>query len=196
MIYIHHGPGVENKIEDLLEGKILVKPAYQDLKADAVKDLVSQFSQVWPQKGACLMAGPLDEASPDVLDTLLKRIEEPFPGAPELILWARDYGGVPMTIRSRCGERYYYAPEMRSDLYSNGDALFRAVKAKDVLGVVSALKSSDKSNLSALMKAYVEVLLEERAVEDYYNQDLRDLFKGKMTPARVYDYFMRLIQWQ
>jgi len=195
MIYIHHGPGVENKLSDLLEGKILVKPAYEDLKTDAVKDLVAQFSQVWPQDNACLMAGPLDEASPDVLDTLLKRIEEPFERAPELILWARDYGGVPLTIRSRCGERYHYAPELRSDLYKYGEALFLAVKAKDALGVVSALKAVNSGDIALLVKAYIEVLLEERELE-FYSKELRELFKGKMTLSKVCSFFMEEIQWR
>lgn len=187
---------MENKLADLVEGKTLVKPAYTDLKKDDIRDLAYQFSQVWPQERSCLMAGPIDEVDrPDLLDILLKGIEEPLRGAPELILWARDYGGVPLTIRSRCGEKYHYAPEMRSDLYTHGEALFRAVKKKDVLGVVSALKSSEKGDLALLLKAYLEVLLEEREM-DYYDDGLRGMFMVKLTPARVYEYFMGVISWR
>ena len=198
MIYIHHGPGVENKLDDLLEGKTLVKPPYESLKTDEVKDLVYQFSQVWPQKGACLLAGPLDEATSDVLDILLKRIEEPLEGSPELILWARDFGGIPPTIRSRCGERYYYSPEMRHDLYPQAEALFRAVKRADALGVMSALKTQEKGDLEGLLKAYIEVLLEEgsESVERYYKLSLRDLFKGKISKSKVHAYFLEEISWQ
>lgn len=194
MIFIHHGPGVENALRDLLDDYTLVQPPYEDLKTDRVKDLVHQMSQVWPQNNPALVAGPLDEVlNTDVLDILLKRIEEPYPNGPSLILWARDLGSVPPTIRSRCGERYHFTLPSRHDLYDKGKSLLSALRSRDALSMLSLIKTLEKGKESDLVRAYLEVLIDEDAVMDFYDEDLRDLLKGRSSVSRVTSYFLEKI---
>ena len=190
MIVIHHGSGVEQALAELLEDKTLVKPAYVDLKVDAVRDLVEAYSQVWPHKNPCLLAGPLDEANPSTLDVLLKRIEEPLKGAPELLLWAKDYGSVPDTIRSRCSERYHYQPEGRHTLYTSGERLFDAVKEGSLVDLCDTLRHIGKDDYRGVLEAYVEVIV-ERGGWDQYTEGLKRLLKRtRVSQVALYGYFL------
>lgn len=190
MLFIHHGSGVEIALSDLMEGKTLIKPPYQDLKTDAVKELVEMYSQVWPQDNPLLVAGPLDEANPQTLDILLKRIEEPYPSAPELILWARDYGSVPETIRSRCGERFHYQPQTQHPLYEDAKTLCKALSDENLVLVSDCLKKIEKGQHRAFLEAYVDVLVDEGLV-DLYDDDLKAVLKRPhVRKICVYGYFL------
>jgi hypothetical protein len=192
MLFIHHGSGVERALADLMEGKTLVKPPYQDLKTDAVKELVEVYSQVWPQENPLLVAGPLDEANPQTLDILLKRIEEPYPNAPELILWARDYGSVPETIRSRCGEKFHYQPQPQHKLYDAAKTLYKSFLSENLVQVSDILRKIDKGQFRAFLEAYVEVLVDEGDVEKY-DDDLKEVLKRPhVRKVCVYGYFLGL----
>jgi hypothetical protein len=192
MLFIHHGSGVERALADLMEGKTLIKPPYQDLKTDAVKELVEMYSQVWPQDNPLLVAGPLDEANPQTLDILLKRIEEPLPNAPELILWARDYGSVPETIRSRCGEKFHYQPQPPHPLYDDAKTLYNALIDQNLVLVSDCLRKIDKGQYRAFLEAYVEALLDEEAF-DLYDDDLKLVLKRThVRKVCVYGYFLGL----
>lgn len=192
MIFIHHGTGIENALPDIIGNHTLVKPPYENLKKDALRDLVQNFSQRWPVDNPALLAGPIDSVDRgEVLDLLLKKIEEPVFGAPRLILWARDLGGVPDTIRSRCGERYYYAPPIPHPLRIDAQRLLLAVKSKDTLGVMSVLKVHSKGNLSSLLCAYIEEVVEGGDVSDCYDGELRHLAQEGVQAVRVYDFFLR-----
>ena len=194
MLFIHHGSGVERALSDLMEGKTLIKPPYQDLKTEAVKELVEMYSQVWPQDNPILVAGPLDEANPQTLDILLKRIEEPFPNAPELILWARDYGSVPETIRSRCGERFHYQPQPQSYLYQHAHALYLAFKGENLVRVCDELKKLENGQYREFLEAYVEVLIEEGDMERYDDELKKVLSREHVRKVCVYGYFLGVDQ--
>jgi hypothetical protein len=190
MLFIHHGSGVLRALADLMEGKTLVKPPYKDLKTDQVKELVKAYSQVWPHNNPLLVAGPLDEANPQTLDILLKRIEEPFPNAPELILWAGDYGSVPETIRSRCGERFHYQPQPQHPLYEDARVLYDAICGSNLVLVLDSLKKIVKGQHRAFLEAYVEVLVDEGDV-DKYDADLKRVLKRPLLrKVCVYGYFL------
>jgi hypothetical protein len=190
MITIHHGSGVETAIAELLEGKTLIKPPYDDLKVDPVKDLVEAYSQVWPHKNACLLAGPLDAADPSTLDILLKRIEEPFENAPELILWAHDYGSVPETIRSRCSERYHYQPQGQHELYMLGEQLYDAIESSSLVDLSNTLRRVGKGQYRAILEAYVEVLVEREGWEHYTDGLKRLLGRKQMSAVALYGFFL------
>ena len=192
MIFIYHGTGIENALPDIIGNHTLVRPPYENLKKDALRDLVENFSQRWPVDNPALLAGPIDSVGrSEVLDLLLKKIEEPVNGAPRLILWARDYGSVPLTIRSRCGERYYYAPPLPHPLRLDAQRLLSAVKGKDILGVMSVLKIHSKGNLKPLLCAYIEEIIESGDVLDCYDGELRHLAQEGVQAVRVYDFFLR-----
>lgn len=178
MIFIHHGRGVEGGLAETLEGYNLVHDPISDLKVAGVRLLVSLFTQVYPHKNPCLLAGPLDEADPSALDILLKRIEEPTPNSPTLILWAHDLGGVPDTIRSRCGERFHYAPQIEHDLYEEASSFFALFRADKLLRAMQVLAKVQKGSERAFLEAYVEVLLAEGATE-FYGEELRALLGRK-----------------
>ena len=190
MLFIHHGSGVERALSDLMEGKTLVKPPYVDLKTEAVKELVEVYSQVWPQDNPLLVAGPLDEANPQTLDILLKRIEEPFPNSPELILWARDYGSVPETIRSRCGEKFHYQPQPQHPLFEEAKMLYTALSDENLVLVSDCLKKIEKGQHRAFLEAYVDVLVDEGQVH-LYDDDLKSILKRPhVRKVCVYGYFL------
>lgn len=190
MLFIHHGSGVERALSDLMEGKDLVKPPYRDLKTEAVKDLVETYSQVWPYENPLLVAGPLDEANPQTLDILLKRIEEPFPNAPELILWAKDYGSVPETIRSRCGERFHYQPKPPSPLYDQAKALYLALSTQTLVRVCDELKKLENGQYRDFLEAYVDVLVDEGDMERYDDELKKVLRRPLVRKVCVYGYFL------
>jgi hypothetical protein len=192
MLIIHHGSGVRGALADLMEGKTLVKPPYSDLKTDQVKELVEVYSQVWPQKNPLLIAGPLDEANPLTLDVLLKRIEEPFEGAPELLLWAHDLGSVPDTIRSRCGERFHYQPTGQHPLYSLGERFYSSIKSGSLPDLCSALRSTPKGEYRGVLEAYVEVLVDKEDLEGYDEGLKRLLKRPRMSQVALYGYFLEV----
>ena len=177
---IHHGNGVETALGEILDCKTLIHPPFSDLKVDAVKKLVVLFSQNHPQHSPCLVAGPLDDADPSTLDILLKRIEEPVKFAPELILWARDYGSVPLTIRSRCGEKYHYAPQQEHEMKSRAQSIYFALRDKKELDLFSLLRDVPKGEERAVLEAYLEVLVEE---SDYQRYD--STLKEVMNVSRL-----------
>ena len=180
MIIIHHGNGVEAGLAEVLEDKTLVAPPFKDLKVKEVKHLVRMFSQVYPHKNPTLLAGPLDDADPSTLDILLKRIEEPINQAPLLILWAYDLGSVPKTIRSRCGEKFYYAPSFYNEFKEASEALYEHFTSKDELGVVQTLKMISKGQERAFLNSYIQVL-EEKEAWGLYDSRLKKMLNSTKT---------------
>jgi len=192
VIFIHHGKGVETALGEMLEEYDLVHPAISDLRVEGVKELVSLYSQTYPQRNPCLVAGPLDEADPSTLDILLKRIEEPIKNAPTLILWARDLGGVPSTIRSRCGEKFHYAPPTLHPNKAQGTALLRAVIEDDLLGVITLLRGVENGQERGVLEAYVECLVEEGR-EALYGDGLKELLdQMRISKPSLFGYFLGL----
>jgi hypothetical protein len=192
MIFIHHGRGVEGGLGELLEEYDLVHPPITDLKVEGVRELVGLYSQSYPQRNPCLVAGPLDEADPSTLDILLKRIEEPIKNAPTLILWARDLGGVPSTIRSRCGEKFHYAPHSVHPNKAQGDALFRSIIEDDLLGVITLLRGVENGQERGVLEAYVENLI-EGGREDLYGEGLKGLLdQVRISKSSLFGYFLGL----
>ncbi len=184
MIFIHHGRGVQEGLAELLEDYHLVHEPISDLKVDGVRKLLALFTQVHPHRNPALVAGPLDEADPSNLDILLKRIEEPTPHSPTLILWANDLGSVPDTIRSRCGEKFHYAPIMESVFFDQAKALFCDLREDNLLGVIKVLNKVGKEDTRAFLEAYVDVLLEEDGLE-FYTESLKALLSRRIISLQA-----------
>ena len=189
MILIQHGNGVESALAELLEGKTLVHPPFKKLNVAEVKLLVELYSQLHPYNNPCILAGPLDEADPSTLDILLKIIEEPINLAPELILWCHDLGSVPSTIRSRCGEKYHYAPQGVHDLHPVATSLYTHIKGRDELETMLLIKNLEKGSERGLIEAFLDVLVEE---SDYglYDSRIRKILNSKrVTKAMLVGFF-------
>ena len=175
MITIHHGQGVEDFISETLENSFLVAPVYRDLKTNEVKDLVQKLSVLYPQESPSLIAGPLDLVrNTDVLDILLKIIEEPV-GNAQLILFAHDYGSVPPTIRSRCSEKFHYKFQARSEFYDQGSQLLKCLLNRDISSLMGLVRKMDRKDVANVVNGYMEVLVEEDLIGRFYDLELREI---------------------
>lgn len=105
-IHLFYGPGAraEACLHSLPVGGFVSPPIGEEgLKVDDAREAVQILSatSVGDQKGAVLI-GPLDSATAQSCDALLKTLEEYREGSILPILWAWDVAEVPLTVRSRC----------------------------------------------------------------------------------------------
>jgi len=59
--------------------------------------------------------------------------------------------------------------------------------------MLSILKSLEKGRESDIVRAYLEVLVDEGVVVDLYDEGLRDLLKGRSSVSRTASYFLEKI---
>lgn len=152
----------------------LVSPPIGDdgLKVEDARHVVELLmnTPVGDQVGV-LIVGPMDEANPKAADTLLKCLEEAPCQYVQPILWANDLGGVPLTIRSRCLERW--APdkaeagdEADDSAMTSAYQIVDAVLKKDWLAVVDHVRRQDKRE-ATLLAALSDVLATKLDDPDY-----------------------------
>ncbi len=162
MVTIYHGQGFN--LNSILEDKYLVAEPFTNLKTADIRQIVELYTQSHPYNNACIAAGPLDEANPDILDPLLKPLEEPITDAPILILWAKDIADVPDPIRSRCATKYIPSHALNHQIKEIGDDLLDCLYNKDRLGVIQALKDYPEKGEVLVIEALLDSLLKS---EDY-----------------------------
>lgn len=180
MITIHHGQGFN--LNSILEDKFLVAEPFTNIKTADIRQIVELYTQTHPYNNACIVAGPIDEANPDILDPLLKPMEEPIPNAPILILWAKDIADVPDPIRSRCAERYYPSYALQHEIKYLGSDLKTHLYNKDRLNVIRTLKETPDKGEILLIEALLESILED---EDYLRSiKVWDFIKQKGMPLK------------
>lgn len=188
MIVIHHGSGVKQGVAEVLEDYQVIRE-FGHLKTDDAKELMALYSQAWPQRNPALLAGPLDDVDPKVMDILLKRIEEPIPHAPTLVLWAHDLGSVPQTIRSRCGETFHYAPSQPSSQAPLAKSLLNALRAQDKLALMGVLRVAPKGAERELLEAFLEEVVSEGEFR-FYDEGLKGLLSADISRLGVTGYFL------
>lgn len=119
---LFHGPGVRGRfVSDL-----------SSLRVEGAREICSQAQFSGPGEWTL---GPLDEATRDALDALLKLLEE-HDQSKTWILWAHDLGLVPKTIRSRMDTVVFLPlPPEEADIPQEtmdlGFAVVRAALARD-----------------------------------------------------------------
>ena len=161
---LYHGPGAKAAAltEAALLGRLLCPPLGEDgLKVDDARQVVDLLltPSVGDQLGV-LVVGPIDEANPKAADTLLKCIEESSGQYTQAILWANDLGGVTLTIRSRCLERWAATSLSGEDDDALMASAYRIVEYAikgDLLAVVDLARKYEKREVS-LLGALSEVL--------------------------------------
>lgn len=197
MIIIHHGLGVTQGLSEYIEDNGLkqVKPAYEKLNADGVRNLVADLKQIYPINKPCLIAGPLDDADFKVLDTLLKIIEEPIPNTPELILWAYDLGSVPLTIRSRCGEKYWFGVDVEHKCLSKAKSLIDALIEKDYQEVLSVVKSLGDLSERDLIEALCELAVQDENLLRFYPNLKHHLSNKRINKLGLYSILSDLLSY-
>lgn len=161
---LYHGPGAK---EAALEagarmGRLVAPPMGEDgLKVDDARTVVGLLTQVpIGDELGILIIGPIDEANPKAADTLLKQIENTTGKYVQPIMWANDLGGVTLTLRSRCLERWAAAGLVGDEdetLIAGSYKLIEAVSKQDVLQVVAIARQFEKREV-ALLGALSEVL--------------------------------------
>lgn len=187
---LFHGPGAKEAAlgEAKRVGVLVVPPiGSEGLKVDEARQVTELMCSVpaGDQQGV-LVIGPMDEANAKSADTLLKIIEENPNPYMTAILWANDLGGVSMTIRSRCLERFVTAlgEKDNDDLVAAAFRIIEATIAKDYLTVVDTARGFDKREME-LIGAISEALSTgiERA-------DYRDLWERLRPVGEVKNPFL------
>jgi len=95
---LFHGPGALAQASSI-QGHVLGWFGAKGLTVAEAREALTLLEH--PAARGVLLLGPLDQASREALDALLKTVEEP-PEHVELRLFALEEGLVPATIRSRC----------------------------------------------------------------------------------------------
>ena len=113
-----------------------------------------------------VVIGPLDNATPEAADALLKTLEDLANGPLGIILWANHLGGVTATIQSRTLPRWCPPDKKWVSPYRDGHAekLFDAYKAGDLISCLEILRERRK-DWSDLLRGFGEVL-SQRGAED------------------------------
>jgi hypothetical protein len=109
---LYHGPGAKDYIKGLSHHRMFFY-GEEGLKVDDARSILDMV-QIPPigGKGYTVVIGPLEDATLNALDALLKTLEEPPEGF-SFILWAYDLGMVRETVKSRCF--HYYIAHQTSD---------------------------------------------------------------------------------
>jgi hypothetical protein len=107
---LFHGPGSDAAALAAAEsyGRLIIPPLGSGCgprKEDA-RTVASLYRRPpASDRRGCIVIGPMDLATDEAADALLKMVEEPNPDAMPF-LWASDAGSVRPTIRSRCIEEW------------------------------------------------------------------------------------------
>ena len=110
-VNLFHGPDAEEQAFSAAEdyGRILaVLGTEKGVRKDDSREMV-RLHNMPPASDAlgAVVVGPMDKATREASDALLKVVEEPSPWT-RPFLWAGDIGDVPKTIRSRCHAVWAY----------------------------------------------------------------------------------------
>lgn len=115
-------------------------------------------------KPPSLVIGPIDGATPEAADALLKTLEDLTEAPLRLVLWADHLAGVIPTIRSRtraawCPPGLTYQPSY-SYLSEQAQTLCVALLKADGAGVLGVIEDTEKDEWLDLLQAVCEPLAE------------------------------------
>ena len=113
-----------------------------------------------------VVLGPLDDATPEAADALLKTLEDLAEGPLGIILWANHLGTVTSTIQSRTLPRWCPPSENWTSPYQDEDAtrLFDAYLSGELSTCLGILRERQK-DWSDLLRGFEEVM-SHRGLED------------------------------
>ena len=152
---LYHGPESRNFAVDLsLDGCRPVEDPLGDrgLKVDDSRHLVAlaQHPGVG-DKPPSIVVGPLDRATPEAADALLKTLEDLQDTPLRICLWAEDLSGVIPTIRSRTFQKWCPAQGQENPHYlaEEAEGAVRAIGEGNVSGLIRIFKEvEDRSELA------------------------------------------------
>ena len=150
---LYHGPLARDRaVERAAEiGRPISEPLGDSgLKVDDSRLIVLKANQSGVgDKAPSLVVGPLDRATPEAADALLKTLEDMAQGPLRLVLWADYLGGVRPTIRSRT--RAVWCPVTSEDTHYIDPLYYLEADAKKLLGYL--LKGDHGRVLGMVLKA-------------------------------------------
>lgn len=165
---LFYGPGAEEEATTRAEslGRLLAPPfGSEGLKVDDAREIVTLLAAppVGTQIGVVL-AGPMDRATPEAMDALLKSLEDFDEQTVQPVLWAVDVGAVVPTIRSRC--LLIWCPDgpmPEMEHLEMATDLVRAALRRDYPTVIFAVKEFEGDNRDLL--ASVAMVLADKLKE-------------------------------
>lgn len=162
---LFHGPLARGSAVSFARtlGRLISDPVGDDgLKVADSRAIVTLSSNAGVgDKAPVLVVGPLDRATPEAGDALLKTLEDLAGGPVRLVLWADYLGEVIGTIRSRTLSRWCPPDEQWVSPFKDdhAEALYAAWDKGDVDGCLSVLYERQK-DWQALVQGFCEVLAE------------------------------------
>ena len=198
---LFHGPAARGEAIAFARevGRPVSSPIGDDgLKVDDSRALVALAgSSGVGDRPPCVVVGPLDDATPEAADALLKTLEDLASGPLRIILWCESIGGVIGTIRSRTLPRWSPAPEGWVSPYKDAHAeKLVAAWAKDDLAGCLAVISDNRKDWSALLRGFCEVISTDH-VEDPRTvkawESVRPLLDGKGSYLNAAAVFIEVV---
>ncbi len=176
-ITLFHGPrGRDQAVQQASLIGVLVGEPIGDkgLKVDDSRKIVlmSQQGSVG-DKPPVVIVGPLDKATPEASDALLKTLEDLAEGQLRILLWADHLTGVVGTIRSRVLLEWCppTSPSGYSNLHSHlktsAQKLCRAALTQNLFAVLTILDENSE-DYEALLDAVADSLSEMESSPDTY----------------------------
>tara|TARA_Y100000310_G_scaffold304676_1_gene344052 strand:- start:2500 stop:3129 length:630 start_codon:yes stop_codon:yes gene_type:complete len=170
---LFHGPGAREAALSAahLAGRLVSDPVGDEgLKVDEARQIVALAnSSGIGDRPPCLVIGPLDSASPEASDALLKTLEDLSDAPMRLFLWASYMGEVTPTIRSRthhewCPFREGVDPLLH--LEDDARALSQAALDRDRGRILSLLRSQGTDTDWALLTQAIMNVLAEASLSE------------------------------
>lgn len=147
---LFYGPGAQEAALEMSEriGRPLANPYGEEgLKVDEAREIVHLMAA--PPIGSgigVIVVGPMDNATAEAQDALLKTLEEFDASQVQPILWAHDLGVVFATIRSRSHAEWCPfgpgGPEI--EYRAEGEMLTKAALTRDYPTIISTLNDKER----------------------------------------------------
>lgn len=184
-------------VEAAQAGRLLAPPfGAEGLKVDGAREAVDLLGA--PPVGDVLgvvVLGNMDIANPQAADVLLKSIEEFDSSQVFPILWARDLGGVPATIRSRCLEKWSPSDTVVEEpLLEIAAQILDLSKKKDLASLILLLQSPElEKREHDLLAALARRLLQNdrhdlwvrlRGVASLHNPSIKDILSAFLGESK------------
>lgn len=149
-------------------GRMITEPIGDDgLKVDDSREIVRLAGNAGVGDAPpVVVVGPLDRATPEAGDALLKTLEDLADGPVRIVLWADFYGGVIKTIRSRTLDHWCPPDEhwVSPFMDEQAEALYAAWIKKDVSRCLGVIYTSQRE-WPALLQGFCEVVAEKGPLE-------------------------------
>lgn len=162
---LFHGPRARGEAVEHAScvGRLLSDPiGDQGLKVADSRHIVEMAgSSGVGDKKPVVIVGPLDRATPEAGDALLKTLEDLAEGPLVILLWADYLGGVIGTIRSRTIDRWCPPDErwVSPFMDNHAEKLWEAWSKQDAEGCLAVIYDR-KKDWQALVQGFCEIMAE------------------------------------